>query len=148
VFKHVLVATDGSPRSERAVKAAIALAESLRAKLTCVHVTITFEPSLLIDGIYYGTKIATQQYTQFAQKEASRALRKFDAMACKAGIAPDSLVVTADEPWEGILEAAHRNRCDVIVMASHGRRGVAGFLLGSETTKVLTHSKVPVLVYR
>ena len=65
-----------------------------------------------------------------------------------AGVAYDSLVVTSDRPHEAILDAAEARGCDLIFMASHGRRGISGFLLGSETNKVLTHSKVPVLVYR
>ncbi len=70
------------------------------------------------------------------------------AEARRAGVACATVSPVADQPWEGILKAARGKRCDLIVMASHGRRGIAGLLLGSETTKVLTHSKIPVLVCR
>jgi nucleotide-binding universal stress UspA family protein len=148
VFKHILVATDGSTKSVRAIKGAIALSNTLRARLTCIHVAITFAPSIFIDGMAYGTKFSTRQYEEFTKRHAKRALRVFDRHAEKAGIARDSQVITADEPWQGILRAARENRSELIVMASHGRRGIAGLVLGSETIKVLTHSKLPVLVYR
>ena len=72
----------------------------------------------------------------------------FATAAHAAGVKCEVLQVTGDEPWKAIISAASRNKCDLVVMASHGRRGLAGLLIGSETTKVLTHSKVPVLVCR
>jgi nucleotide-binding universal stress UspA family protein len=83
-----------------------------------------------------------------AKRAGKKALDEIEAMADAAGIEFGSTIVAASTPWEGILKTAKAKRCDLVVMASHGRRGLSGLLLGSETTKVLTHSKIPVLVCR
>jgi nucleotide-binding universal stress UspA family protein len=96
----------------------------------------------------YVADIGPQRHKELMAKAAKKALDTLGAEARRGGVACASAAPLADQPWEGILKTARGKRCDLIVMASHGRRGIAGLLLGSETTKVLTHSKIPVLVCR
>ena len=146
--RHILVATDGSKLSDKAVAAAIGLARGLGAKLMAFHATEDFpimpfpEYSMLVDALTPDLWQADQE------KRAQRILRSVEAKAKKAGVACASMSVMAAHPYQAILEAAKKSRCDLIVMASHGRRGVQGLVLGSETNKVLTHGKLPVLVVR
>ena len=149
MFKHILVPTDGSPLSLKAAKAAVELAKVHKAKVTAIHVMAPYVPPAAGDGImYYPESFSPEEYRKAVQKEAKKALGKVEALAARAKLRFDSLAVTHDQPWESIVNAAKKAKCDVIVMASHGRRGIAGLLLGSETTKVLTHSRIPVLVCR
>ena len=149
MFKHILVPTDGSPLSLKAAKAAAELAKVHKAKVTAIHVMAPYVPPTAGDGImYYPESFSPEEYRKAVQKEAKKALGKVEALAARAKVRFDSLAVTHDQPWESIVNAAKKAKCDVIVMASHGRRGIAGLLLGSETTKVLTHSRIPVLVCR
>ncbi|HUJ01613.1 MAG TPA: universal stress protein [Usitatibacter sp.] len=149
MFKHILVPTDGSPLSLKAAKAAVDLAKVHKARVTAIHVMAPYVPPTAGDGIiYYPEAFSPEEYKRAVEKEAQKAIAKVGAAAAKAKVRFDSLVVTHDQPWESIVNAARKARCDVIVMASHGRRGIAGLLLGSETTKVLTHSRTPVLVCR
>jgi len=149
VFKHILVPTDGSALSLRAAKIAVALARAHKARITAIHVMAPFVPPTGGDGlIYYPDNFSPQEYKKAVEKEAAKALGKVGA-AAKSGKVPfDSMAVTDDQPWEAIVGTAKRKRCDLVVMASHGRRGIAGLLIGSETSKVLTHSRTPVLVCR
>jgi nucleotide-binding universal stress UspA family protein len=148
MLRHILVATDGSKLSDKAVAAAIGLARDLGARLTAFHATETFpimpfpEYSMLVDALTPDLWEADQE------KRARRILGAVEAKAKKAGVACTSKSVMAAHPYEAILEAAKKSRCDLVVMASHGRHGVQGFVLGSETNKVLTHGKLPVLVVR
>lgn len=149
MFKHILVPTDGSALSLKAARTAAALAKVHKAKMTAIHVIAPYVPPAGGDGIiYYPESFSPQAYKKASEKEAQNALAKVAAAASAAGVACDTLFVTHDQPWESIVNAARKKKCDVIVMASHGRRGIAGLLLGSETTKVLTHSRTPVLVCR
>lgn len=149
MFKHILVPTDGSALSLKAAKAAVDLAKVHKAKITAIHVMAPYVPPMAGDGIiYYPESFSPEEYRKAAEKEAQRALGKVKAAATSAKVPFDSVAVTHDQPWESIVNTAKKARCDVIVMASHGRRGIAGLLLGSETTKVLTHSRTPVLVCR
>jgi nucleotide-binding universal stress UspA family protein len=149
MFKHILVPTDGSPLSLKAAKAAVALAKVHKARITAIHVMAPYVPPTGGDGImYYPESFSPREYDKAVQKEAARALGKVQAAAKAAKVRFDSIAVTHDQPWESIVSAARRRKCDIVVMASHGRRGIAGLLLGSETTKVLTHSRTPVLVCR
>ena len=91
---------------------------------------------------------AIREFNAAEDSTAQRILQQCDQQAKAAGVACDTLALVSSEPYEAIIEAAEKSGCDLIFMASHGRRGISGFLLGSETNKVLTHSKVPVLVYR
>lgn len=149
MFRHILVATDGSTLSLKAAKAAVELAKVHKARITAIHVIAPYVAPVAGDGvIYYPETFSPQEYRKATEKEAQKALGKVEAAAAAAKVACDTIAVTHDQPWESIVNTAKKRRCDLIVMASHGRRGIAGLLLGSETTKVLTHSRTPVLVCR
>jgi nucleotide-binding universal stress UspA family protein len=142
MYEHILLATDGSALSAPAVRTAVGLAKSLRAKLTAIYVVAPYA------GNATGAISLLKGYRQELQKDAKRALAEFHAEARAQGVAAQGSYVAGREPWQAILAAASKQKCDVIVMASHGRSGIAGLLLGSETAKVLAHSKIPVLVCR
>lgn len=145
MYKHILVATDGSELSDKAVDAAIGLARDLGARLTAFHATQDY-PIMPFPDVAGSLTPAMWKADQ--GKRARRILEKVEAKAKKAGVACDTGFSLAVHPYEAIIQAAKKARCDLIVMASHGRRGIKGIVLGSETNKVLTHSKLPVLVYR
>ena len=148
MFKHILVATDGSALSLKAAKTAVRLAASLGSRLTGVYVIPKYMPLIYGEAVMYLPEMSPITFKKAAGKEADAALAVMTKLAAAAGITCVSLKVTNAHPWSAIISVARGKKCDLIVMASHGRGGLAGFLLGSETTKVLTHSKVPVLVCR
>jgi nucleotide-binding universal stress UspA family protein len=148
MYKHILVPTDGTKLSARAVRAAVDLAKTCGARITGVYVVPPYVPPVYSEGMLYVADIGPQRHKELMAKAAKKALDTLGAEARRGGVACASAAPLADQPWEGILKTARGKRCDLIVMASHGRRGIAGLLLGSETTKVLTHSKIPVLVCR
>ena len=147
MYKHLLVATDGSKLSGKAVAQAIGLAKSLKARLTAFYVAPELPMPMYTEGVVF-QPVSMREHTAAMTREAARILDPVAARAKSAGVACATSHAIAASPWEAILAAAKKSRCDAIVMASHGRRGVTAFLLGSETQKVLTHSKVPVLVVR
>ena len=148
MYKHILVPTDGSKLSLKAVKAAATLAKSLGAKLMGVYVIPPYVPPVYGEAVIYMPEVTPKRYKEITAREANKALEAVEAEARAAGIECKIVSITADQAWEGIVRTAQAKGCDLIVMASHGRRGLSGLLLGSETTKVLTHSKTPVLVCR
>jgi nucleotide-binding universal stress UspA family protein len=148
MFKHILVATDGSRLSDKAVDAAIGLAGDLGAKLTGFHATQDYPITPFPEYAMVAGSLEPTTWKADEEERARRILDKVEAKAKQAGVACDTGFSLALHPYEAILQAAKKARCDVIVMASHGRRGIQGVVLGSETNKVLTHSKVPVLVVR
>jgi nucleotide-binding universal stress UspA family protein len=148
MYSHILVCTDGSKLSLKAIKTAALLAKSLGARLTGAYVGAPYVAPIYSEGMVYSANVSRAQYEKAVQSSARKALEHVSAAAKAAGVQAATATVTAVTPWQGILKAAQSKRCDLIVMASHGRRGLAGLLLGSETVKVLTHSKVPVLVCR
>ena len=145
MYKHILVPTDGSKLSDKAIKHAAGLANAVGAKVTLLHVA----PEQIWPVFAEGAAI-TMRYTkkEFQDETRRQAERTLDAAARRAGMAVETRHVLNDLPYDAIVTAAAKFKCDLIVMASHGRKGVAGFLLGSETQKVLSHSKIPVLVVR
>ena len=149
MFRTILVPTDGSPLSAKAAKTAADLAKKFEAKLVGIYAIPPYTPPSGGDGlIYYAEALSPKVYEAHMKKHAAKALEKVEKEAKAAGVECESLAVFEDAPWNAIVKAAKSKKCDLIVMASHGRRGIAGLLLGSETTKVLTHSKTPVLVCR
>jgi len=148
MYKHILVPTDGTKLSARAVRAAVALARTCGARITGVFVIPPYVPPVYAEGMLYVADIGPRRHKELMAKAAKKALDAVGAEARRGRVACASATPLADQPWDGILKTARAKRCDLIVMASHGRRGIAGLLLGSETTKVLTHSKIPVLVCR
>ena len=147
MYKHLLVATDGSRLSAKAVTHAIALSQALSAKLTAFYASPDYPLPAAADGVVYDP-MSKQEYAKAARKEADLILSAVKLKAEAGGVTCDLLHSFDNSPWEAILAAAKKARCDAIVMASHGRRGLSALLLGSETQKVLTHTKLPVLVLR
>lgn len=147
MYQHLLVATDGSKLSEKAVTHAIALAQAVGAKLTAFYASPDYPTPVAVEGLAY-VPMTLRKYTALCKKEADAILQPISLKAEAAGIEFDTAHAIASAPWEAILAAAKRRKCDAIVMASHGRRGVSALLLGSETQKVLTHTKVATIVVR
>lgn len=149
MYKHILVPTDGSPLSLKAAKAAAGLAKRLGAKVTAVYVIPQYVPDSADDSaVLYRPGHTLAQHQKACRKFAEAALDKVARSIAAAKVPCERLAVDNDAPWHGIISAAKSSKCDLIVMASHGRRGLAGLLIGSETNKVLTHSQTPVLVCR
>jgi len=148
MFKHILVSTDGSKLSGKAIRLAARLAGATGAKLTGAYVIAPYVPPLYGEGMVYVPALSPKRYKEATERAARKALAMVEIEARTAGAEYAGTMPTAGTPWEGIIRSAKARKCDLIVMSSHGRRGLAGLLLGSETTKVLTHSKIPVLVCR
>lgn len=147
MFKHILIPTDGSPTANKAVKAGIRFAHEIGAKVTAYHAI----EDLLAYIDDEGSAIDPKMRVEFERSAGEAAQGHLDAigkLAKAAGVTFDSTVNKTDTAYKGIIEAAKKQKCDVIFMASHGRRGVSGLFLGSVTQKVLTHCKIPVVVYR
>jgi nucleotide-binding universal stress UspA family protein len=145
MFKHILLPTDGSELSAAAINHGVRLAKAIGAQVTGLSV-MPFRHTLL-----YEMEIPTKGQEKEAKrcKELSRRyLAAVQKAADGAGVACEAVYERDDSPYEAIIRVAERKGCDLILMASHGRRGVRALLLGSETQKVLTHSRIPVLVYR
>ena len=145
MFKHLLMPTDGSPLSQTAIERGLQFAKSLQAKVTGIYVMpqfhiLAYQTEMLMD--------TEPQFVADCKAHADQYLTAVSRAAVEAGVACNTVAVTSDHPFELIIQTARDKDCDLIVMASHGRRGVRGLLLGSETHKVLTHSKIPVLVFR
>jgi nucleotide-binding universal stress UspA family protein len=150
MYKSILVPTDGSKLSVKAVKEAIELAKTCGAKITFLHVASDFKRAMS-ETYAVPAALAAPVQKKF-QDEANARSRRVVEEACAegmtAGIECVPVSVINESTYEAIIKQAAKSKCDVIVMASHGRKGLQGFLLGSETTKVLCHSKIPVLVVR
>jgi nucleotide-binding universal stress UspA family protein len=145
MFRYILLPTDGSPLSEAAMRKGIQFAKTINARVTgfCVIPKLRY--------FSYDSDIGPEFKKQAAaavQAEVNKNLLAIEKAAKEADVPCQTAQEISDQPYEAIIEAAQKRECDLIIMASHGRRGVQGLLLGSETQKVLTHSKIPVLVYR
>ena len=147
MYKNLLVATDGSKLSDKAVTHAISLAQAVGAKLTVFYAAPDYPMPAYADGVVY-EPVSRKEYAKLAAEDAKKILDAAIAKAASAGVGCASAYTIAAAPWEAILAAAKKHKADAIVMASHGRRGISAVLLGSETQKVLTHSKLPVIVVR
>ena len=148
MYKHILVPTDGSRLSAKAIRSAAGLAKACKAKLTGIYVIPRYEPPVYSEGAMLGMPFSRRAYLESAEKTARKALAVVEIESQTAGVDSSTLSVVGGQPWKAIINAARAKRCDAIVMASHGRSGLAGLVLGSETVKVLTHSRIPVLVCR
>lgn len=147
MFNHILVPTDGSALSEQAVAKAVEYAKKTDGRITFFYA----QPDDRFES--YGNtvlvnRMAPEEFRKQAATRAQEVLDKSKAVATAAGVAVECVAVQTNAVFEGIIDAATKHGCDLIFMASHGRRGISALLLGSETHKVLTHSKIPVLVYR
>lgn len=145
MFKHILLPVDGSDLSLRAVKLGLQLAQTCHAKVFALHVVAPYHA---LASVIELLAISEAAYAQQAPERAERYLREVQALAKAAGVSCHTSYVLDDHPHEAILETVHTQRCDLVVMASHGRHGMNRLLLGSETHKVLLGSGVPVLVCR
>ena len=149
MYKHILLPTDGSPLSSRAAQQAIGLAKALGARVTVLQVTGGYRQVYESEGfVMPGIKSLEKQFEIETNARAQQVLDSVKAAAGQAGVECKTLIATSDLPHEAIVKQASKQKCDLIMMASHGRRGLQAVLLGSETQKVLTHSKIPVLVCR
>jgi nucleotide-binding universal stress UspA family protein len=145
LFKNILVPTDGSDLAAKAVEQGILFAKEIGAKITAMTVTEPFHVLSLAPSELEYTPI---EYKKYAEAYAEEVLSTVSAKAKSAGVTCETLHTEHEHVYQAIIDAAEARKCDLIVMASHGRRGVSAVVLGSETVKVLTHSKIPVLVYR
>jgi len=145
MFKHILLPTDGSDLSLLAIEHGIALAKAMGARVTGFHAVPPFHT---FTHEWLQLEFTREEYLRVSAEQAANMLGVIENAARTGGVACETVSTMSDHPYADILKTAAERDCDLIVMASHGRRGVKGLLLGSETQKVLTHGNVPVLVYR
>ena len=147
MFKHILVPTDGSELSNVAVKAAIPFAKLHGARLTAFH-AMEAAPSSAFGDYDLENSLSPEEFRTSEEGKARRILSTVEEAAKAAGVPCDSATLAARHPYEAIIKTAQDQGCDLIFMASHGRRGMSALVLGSETHKVLTHCSIPAMVYR
>ncbi|MDR3323741.1 MAG: universal stress protein, partial [Zoogloeaceae bacterium] len=145
MFKHILVPTDGSALSQDTVRRAISFAKESNARITAFFAKPEFPVTYIGEGVLIDPT-TPEKFSEMADQQAAEVLAFVQAECASAGVECQITSATSDVPYEAIIEAAEKHGCDLIFMASHGRKGISGLLLGSETHKVLTHSKIPVLV--
>lgn len=147
MFKHLLVPTDGSELSRRTARQAVTFAKEVGARITFFYAKPDYPVSFYGEGALIDPA-TPEKFAEMADKQAAEILDAAVGEANDAGVETSSASDTSDIPYDAIIAAAKSHGCDLIFMASHGRRGISGLLLGSETHKVLTHTDIPVLVYR
>ncbi len=144
MYKRILVSTDGSEISLKAAQAAVSLAKASGAELFAISVKDPFPYSAISEM----QPVPPQEFFDAQERIASERVKAVADAASAAGVTCHGHTVEAAQPWEAILDHSKTQNCDLVVMASHGRRGLSALLLGSETQKVLTHSSIPVLVIK
>ncbi len=147
MFKHILVPTDGSTLSQETARRAVSFAREAGAKVTAFFAKPEYPITYYGEGALIDPT-TPEKFAELAEQQGQQHLGFVESLCQESGVEFGKLSLTSDIPYEAIIEAATQCACDLIFMASHGRRGLSGLLLGSETNKVLTHSKIPVLVYR
>ena len=147
MFKHIFVPTDGSELSRATVSRAVTFAKEAGARVTAFFAKPEYPIAYFGEGALIDPT-TPEKFAELADQQATEYLGEVQRLCAEAGVECSTISTTSDVPYEAIIEAAEKAECDLIFMASHGRRGFSGFLLGSETNKVLTHSRIPVLVYR
>ena len=147
MFKHILVPTDGSELSKETARRAVSFAKDAGARITAFFAKPEYPVSYYGEGALIDPT-TPEKFAELADQQAQQTLAFVADLGAEEGVAVSTLSLTSDIPYQAIIDAATRAGCDLIFMASHGRRGFSALLLGSETNKVLTHSKIPVLVYR
>ena len=145
MFKHILIPTDGTDLSRKAVIYGVQLAKTVGARVTAITVSEPYNVASM-DAVLVAE--TPEEHEAQTARVAERALEQVRMAAEAASVEVETVRDIHDQPYRAIIDCARARRCDLIVMASHGRRGVAALLVGSETTKVLTHTAIPVLVYR
>ena len=147
MFKNILVATDGSGPSRRAIKRAVQLAKEQKARLTGFYVGPPWQPAAYAEFVPPAT-LSPKQHEAAVKKAAERYLGAIRKAASAARVRCKTYYVMDEYPYSEIVRAAKRYRCDLIVMGSHGRRGISRLILGSQASKVLAHSTIPVMVVK
>lgn len=145
MFKHILIPTYGSELATQAVDKGVALAAQIGASVTILTVT---EPFHILSTDAMQVESSRASYDRDAGAYADKVLRAAQDRAAAAGVRVETHHKWNDSPYQAIIDTALEEGCDLIAMASHGRRGMAAVVMGSQATKILTHSKIPVLVYR
>ena len=145
MYKHILIPTDGSELSQRAIDHGAKLAKTLNAKITMLTVSEPFHIFALDPTVVSGTPA---EYKRRIADVTAQYLKTAKDTAAAASVTCDGVHVEHEQPYRAIIDTASKMGCDAIVMASHGRRGISAMVLGSETVKVLTHSSTPVVVVR
>jgi nucleotide-binding universal stress UspA family protein len=146
MYRNILIATDGSDLAEKAVSHGLSLAKAVGAKITAVIVETPFNVFSVRESQIQQMPAAFAQHAEHVKQHAGKVLSHVMDLAKSTGVPCDTVQVEDDQPYRAIIKAAEDKGCDVIVMASHGRSGISAVLLGSVTNKVLTHTKIPVLV--
>jgi nucleotide-binding universal stress UspA family protein len=147
MFKHILIPTDGSEIAGKAIRAGVALAKEMGAKVTGYHAQEPVPTHIYGEG-YVADKQMIAEFERRASEFAAKSVSAIAAEAKAAGVPFEALIAKSPVPYRGIIDAASKQNCDAIFIASHGHRGLARLLLGSVTQEVLTHSTIPVLVFR
>ena len=147
MFKHILVPTEGSPLSEETARRAVSFAKEAGARITAFYAKPEYPVTYYGEGALIDPT-TPEKFAELAEEQSKEILDFVEKQCQENGVGFTRLSLTSDIPYEAIIEAATSSKCDLIFMSSHGRRGISALLLGSETHKVLTHSKIPVLVYR
>ena len=147
MFKHILVPTDGSQLSEDTARRAVSFAKEAGAQITAFFAKPEFPVTYYGEGVLIDST-TPEKFAELSEEQAQKILGFVDNLCQQEGVLCTTMTLTSDVPYEAIIEAATQSDCDLIFMSSHGRRGLSALLLGSETNKVLTHTNIPVLVYR
>lgn len=145
MYKHILVATDGSDAAERAMRDGFEIAKVLGAKISVLTIT---KPWYAVAPGELMVAFPEDEYLAGVQQLAQTNLETANKIGREIDVTAETMHVVHDHIYEGIIEVAHKNNCDLIVMGSHGRSGLVRLFLGSETQKVLAHTRIPVLVHR
>ena len=147
MYKHILIPTDGSDLAAKAIEAGVEFAREVKARVTGFTAVPEYQiPSEVEMMARRG--VSLEQYERDAKRQAERTLQRISDRARAAGVEYEADYALSDRPYEAIIRAAQKHGCDLIFMASHGRRGISALIHGSETQDVLTHSTIPTLVYR
>ena len=144
----ILLPTDGSDHSQKAVQQSMAFAKALNAQVTGLHVIPAFHTRMEEGFVAPTSRVFKERAEEESRARAQRVLAAVETEAKGAGIECECVVAISDTVYEEIIDTAEKKNCDLIIMASHGHAGMTGLLLGSETAKVLTHTRLPVLVLR
>jgi nucleotide-binding universal stress UspA family protein len=145
MYKHILIPTDGSELATKAITHGMELAKALTARVTGVSVSPPWHDAAVGEFV---VEISPENYEKLTAQRAAERLAPIIEAAKAAGVPCETVHVTDNHPWHGIVATAAERDCDLIVMASHGRRGLSALVIGSETVRVLTHTDTPVLVCR
>ncbi len=147
MFKNILVPTDGSPLSRRAIKQAVRFAKEQKARVTGLYVAPPYNSRVIEDGAMFNF-VSPRQYEERTRATARGHLKAIETAAASAGVRCETLHALSVFPYDEIVRTARRRKCDLIYMASHGRRGISRLLLGSQTAMVLAYARIPVMVCR